>query len=647
MIGTSLKHLRRTPGKALLFVLLLAGATTLLIFGAQMLVQTTQKIHAAEAQFTTIATVEQVSAGTENSMYYDKCTGFYSGYEELYDDPMSLDILNFEGANYIHPPENRPYYLSEIEGKRVTGGISSADHIIEFTALEDQKEADQHVQARVEKVHFEAVCTSGGGKEDHAFQVGEEITICQHYNTSDRGGLTPIEAGHRYIAHFMSWSSLAKDCDQAPDVVEYVIVDAPYTTQCDIHGQPVESGLLGGKMKYRADEINEEFYESGMWDAWQRKIEYEEKGTRNVIPVIPTNSLQLLPAYHDKKTYLQSGREITPEEFQSGAPVCMVSYDFALSNAITVGAKMNVSMLYAEYGYNPGLRWYRMSVPAPLNAEGEFYQPFWNGEYEVVGIYQFYDADSAEDGVYELTKDTVIIPSASVRASDENNITGVGPLRKDYCTFQIENGTASAFNELLYAHVPNMSGLTVTYKDNGYSDVMASLQRTQLNAALLFAVGLLASVAIVALLLYFFIVREKKRTAIERSLGMSRRQCRTSLLAGVMVLALLGTALGSGLGALLLNWKPPQAPEPEPAPTGLVQEIKTEDYAGFDTSYSLWARSRNTEEDIAAGETQELEALIYLAAPGTLLVLILLLAALLVNRNLKIEPILLLSGESE
>ena len=46
-----------------------------------------------------------------------------------------------------------------------------------------------------------------------------------------------------------------------------------------------------------------------------------------------------------------------------------------------------------------------------------------------------------------------------------------------------------------------MSGLTVTYKDNGYSDVMASLQRTQLNAALLFAVGLLASVAIVALLL--------------------------------------------------------------------------------------------------------------------------------------------------
>ena len=168
MIGTSLKHLRRTPGKALLFVLLLAGATTLLIFGAQLLVQPTQKIHAAEAQFTTIATVEQVSAGTENSMYYDKCTGFYSGYEELYDDPVSLDILNFEGANYIHPPENRPYYLSEIEGKRITGGISSADHIIEFTALADQKEADQHVQARVEKVHFEAVYTSGGGKEDHA-----------------------------------------------------------------------------------------------------------------------------------------------------------------------------------------------------------------------------------------------------------------------------------------------------------------------------------------------------------------------------------------------------------------------------------------------------------------------------------------------
>ncbi len=647
MIRTSFKHLRRTPGKALLFVLLLAGATMLLIFGAQLLVQTTQKIDAAEAQFTTIATVEQVSTGTKNNMFYDKCQGFYSSYTEMYDDPVSLDALNFEGANYINPPENRPYYLSEVEGKRITGGVAQADHIIEFTALEDQKEADQHIRARVEKVHFEALHTSGAGKEDPALQVGEEITICQHYNTPDRGGPTPIEAGRRYIAHFMNWSAISVDCEQDPDVTEYVIVGAPYTTQCDIHGQPVESGLLGGKKRYRADEVNEEFYESGMWEAWQRKIEYEEKGIRNVLPVIPTNSLQLLPAYHDKKTYLQSGREITAEEFQSGARVCMVSYDFALNNILSVGDKLDISMLYAEYGYEPDLRRYRMNVPEPLNAEGEFYEPFWNGEYEVVGIYQFYDADAAEDGVYELTKDTIIVPSASIEASDEDNITGVGPLQGDYCTFQIENGTASEFNELLYAHVPNMSGLTVTYKDNGYSEVMSGLQKTRLNAALLFAVGLLASIAIVALLLYFFIVREKKRTAIERSLGMSRRQCRTSLLAGIMVLSLLGTALGSGLGALLLNWKPPQETAPEPAPTGLVQEIKTEDYAGFDTSYSLWARNRNTEEDLAVESLRTVELAIYLAAPVALLALILLLAELLVSRSLKIEPILLLSGETE
>lgn len=54
-------------------------------------------------------------------------------------------------------------------------------------------------------------------------------------------------------------------------------------------------------------------------------------------------------------------------------------------------------------------------------------------------------------------------------------------------------------------------------------------------------------------LLYIFIAKESRRTAIERGLGMSKRQCYVSLVSGILVLALIGTALGSGLGLLMIS----------------------------------------------------------------------------------------------
>ena len=61
---------------------------------------------------------------------------------------------------------------------------------------------------------------------------------------------------------------------------------------------------------------------------------------------------------------------------------------------------------------------------------------------------------------------------------------------------------------------------------------MKPLRVSRDMSQLLLVGGVLAALAILALLLYFFVVKEKKRTAIERSLGMSKRQCRVSLLAG-------------------------------------------------------------------------------------------------------------------
>ena len=56
----SLKQLLRTPVKAVLFFLLMAAATALLVLGANLWAQTQAQMDAVEKQFTTLGTVEQL-----------------------------------------------------------------------------------------------------------------------------------------------------------------------------------------------------------------------------------------------------------------------------------------------------------------------------------------------------------------------------------------------------------------------------------------------------------------------------------------------------------------------------------------------------------------------------------------------------------
>lgn len=106
---------------------------------------------------------------------------------------------------------------------------------------------------------------------------------------------------------------------------------------------------------------------------------------------------------------------------------------------------------------------------------------------------------------------------------------------------------------------------------------------------LLLAGGVLAALAILALLLYFFVAKEKKRTAIERS--MSKCQCRVSLLAGLMILTIIAASLGSLCGGLVLD----KMVEFTAFQRETAEELGSQ-YM-FDTHYSPWAADRLLAED--------------------------------------------------
>ena len=154
---------------------------------------------------------------------------------------------------------------------------------------------------------------------------------------------------------------------------------------------------------------------------------------------------------------------------------------------------------------------------------------------------------------------------------------------------------------------------------------------------------MLLKVFAAALCLYFFVVKERRRTAVERSMGVSRHGCRVSLLAGIFVLTLPAVILGSYGSWLAMETK-----------SNVSHDIKTEippdsmETAYFSRDFSLWAENEHSETDIYLDRgANSVQIMLYIVVPLGLLSIVLILSAVMINYSLRIEPIMLLGGQNE
>lgn len=614
MIRNSVKQILRKPGKALIFFLLITAATALLTFSAVSMAGTCQRIAAAESQFTTIATVTQVP--------------------EPGADILSADMLDFPGADYLAAPETRPTLFAYNPELFSTDCLTSGDsiHIVEFTPLEDCLGLNQEVKIKVEEVHCNRVDSyrSYMKLDDEPLSSGDTVRLMQLFEP-----FVPLETGKTYIANLTYIQGQQLGLPNG-----YVPYFNPYSADFD-------------GPQTRLDQVTDGFWESGKGRAWLEwaAIHRRESALQTIrhtgcLPVCLTHSLDQLPAFHSRDVYLSEGRAITPEEFASGAKVCILPQTLMNLNGLAVGDKISLAMVCAVEGFtpeffetfhfNPGFTY------SALNPETSAAQAFFQAEYEIVGEYA-----RAKESFDELYYDMILAPTASVPGWEEH-VAYSAPMNRWSTSFQIPNGEILAFDAALHAAAPQASQLQIVYDDNGYEDVVQGLNHTRLSAALLLAAGAFSALSIIVLLLYFFVVRERKRTAIERSLGMSKTRCRISLLAGIMALALPAAAAGSGLGWLTMNNVPsPTAEEPVQEEV-IIGEMALTGTAHFYRNYSLWAENEHSDGDILLDDTAlAVQNMIYIAVPLGILLAIAGLAAALTNQNLKIEPIMLLGGKGE
>lgn len=660
----SFKQLFRRPGRAILFFLLMTAATALTVFGAAMYIQNELCIQALEDIYTTVGTVNQERESFEN----------YFPTEEDYGEGGIIrpEELMFEGADYVIPPESRPYMLAYIEDAwvstagqdrndssgsllefQVTGPVENLVYVNPYTG-EPGYEINT-MKARITKV------ISGGSvtdKSDFAETVdnfasttytdreikeGEEIFV-------ETDGDDGLKAGGTYVGYmgyntaYYSVEHLEFD-DRYTNQPFFFPSNAPGCTLVDRQGNPLSAGA---QQSGDYQEVTPDFYDEGGPIATWEELAKEKAMQEKVFPVLPVSDPDLL-SFHRLNVANIRGRMITDEEFESGARVCLVAKDFAQRNLLYEGDKITLPLVASMYGYESSDIWNEyFSFPSGpcrlMDTDGRALTPFWEAEYEIVGIFEprFHTQDLPYENMF-------IIPQKSIEASDENAIIYNGAMHSQSTSFMIPNGSIESFDAALRAAVPQAERLDIQYNDMGYARAKETFSDAKQTAMLLLAVGLLSAAAIISLLLYFFVVMEKKRTAVERSLGMTKAQCRVSLMAGVMTLTLAATLLGSIGAGVLLEKVDAHTQAQAAAETAEIEENSVVNWSlggiyNFSAKYSPWAMW-----DVKGNQTALNSIVpppwIYAAAPLLLSVLVLVLGLALINHNLKIEPLLLLNAK--
>lgn len=230
-----------------------------------------------------------------------------------------------------------------------------------------------------------------------------------------------------------------------------------------------------------------------------------------------TSAIEDLLPFQQQMISVSDGRLFTAEEYASRAHVCIVSERIAGALEASVGDTIPLMVYLAERDLYAPSEW--------IETDG--------GAYEIVGIY----ADT-EDYPYRI-----FLPDAAA-AGDIAPVTGYS-----LGQFRLANSKAEAF--LQQADALTEFGFRVTVYDQGYAAATEPMREMMFLSIVFLAVCLLLTVAAHALQSYLFVSRQKETALTMHALGSGRAHVLLYFSSAALLLALVSSAIGCGVGKLL------------------------------------------------------------------------------------------------
>lgn len=541
----SLKQMMRTPVRTIFFFALMTLAAFLMTFGLCIWQKSSRTMAVYEDRFLTIGTVRQMPKSFEQTFRWDAEGKDYDIIKRpQYSSYITTEDLLFPGAEYIAGPEQRAYYGSytpeylKLWKSQNPNSIVVSSLVAEFSPLEDCL-PDESVQIQITRVI--------GGDER---LEGTVVWFCDHTNPEPemlyRDRTYAAVLNHYLYVHGKAYDDIMKGNTmfEVHIPLEYV-PGSPESGICLPDGSLPEDAFRDGPEIF---EVTDGFYGT---DAGKRLLNLArtEGDWQYIQPVTGTNSTCLLMPFYNGDAYISEGRDISKEEYDAGSKVCLAPRIFMENNGLSLGDKIKVRLLYTDTRRNAGSHFFldggASYYSGTVDTEGSPLTPFETSEYTVAGIYDITVGNT--DSGFNLGADELIVPLHSIQAKDGRNLLDCGPMTDATSSFQIPNG---AIDEFLKGWAKyGTDDLEFTFYDMGYSRLKAGMDNMKNMSLLLLTAGLLLTGLLLFFFSYLFITKQAERTAVERSLGMTRIQCRNSILSGFLLLVLLGSLAGGLAGA--------------------------------------------------------------------------------------------------
>ncbi len=267
--------------------------------------------------------------------------------------------------------------------------------------------------------------------------------------------------------------------------------------------------------------------------------------------VVALDDMMGVPAFHMGNIYMREGRNITDEEFASGADVCIVSAELAQKQGWSLGDK--ISFDFYEYDYFTKTNGNDTTL-APLYRYTERDQFFDGGEYEIVGIFDVKPLVGNTEISYAAASvpwNTIYVPEKSLEnapAEETRQVSG------SLLTLWIENGKVNDFLESAEEtgiFDRDDYDVKITFYDQGYSRIQPSLETLSGTAELLLILSSALLVIATIMIAFFYANSQKQCVGTMRLLGCSKAQCFAAVLLSALLIVLVGAAAGSITGHML------------------------------------------------------------------------------------------------
>ena len=355
------------------------------------------------------------------------------------------------------------------------------------------------------------------------------------------------------------------------------------------------------------------------------------------------DDLSLVPAFYKGKVYIAQGRTFTQEDYDTGARVCLVSGYYADKNGLEVGDRLDLSFYESdfpvtdqtEYADDHASNFWEPAALADGSATMRLGEPFFdNGSYEIVGIYDGFVYDPTVNIVnYSLSEgmnyETILVPSASLANQPETT-------RDDawHTAILVDSKRVNEFldyvqTSTLLDETDDGVKMDLTVYDQGLSNMTRVLEQLTRVSRLTMGLALGSAGLAVVMLSVLTLQKNKRQIASLRSLGVREKQIPQAVLAGVLVVCLVGALLGAAAGGIVSQ------------KVGSAVLASAKEDVGDGTFSAMLAQSGGDAVDLSI-VTSPLSMV--LAAAGVMLVLGL-LCFVLVRREAKNSPILQLGAK--